>query len=47
MRRDRPSVVSGGCAVVVTVERTDAEAFDQALGCDAGFDRVGNCDAVH
>jgi hypothetical protein len=34
-------------AVVVTVERTDAEALEQALGCDAVFYHVGHCDATH
>ncbi len=33
--------------VVVTVERTYAEALEQALGCDAVFDCVGHCDAAH
>ncbi len=34
-------------AVVVIVERTDAEALEQALGCDAVFHRVGHCDTAH
>ena len=34
-------------ALARTVEITDAEALEQALGCDAVFHRVGNCDAAH
>ncbi len=31
----------------MTVDSTNAKALEQALGCEAVFDRVGHCDAAH